>query len=72
MSKTTYNGFWNNGKQRIAVIRTSEEGYIRYRIVDENGKKLSELLGAYAEGKLPGFIKEGSNCTFQLLSCHKC
>jgi len=56
-----YNGFWNNGTERIAIIRTAKDGIIHYRVVDEKGKKLSELRKEYAEEKLIGFIKEGSN-----------
>lgn len=56
-----YNGLWNNGSERIAINRTTKDGLIHYRNVDEKGKKLGSLQKEYAEEKLIGFIKEGSN-----------
>jgi hypothetical protein len=53
-----FNGFWTNGTERIAINRTTKDGLIHYRVVDEKGKKLSKLHKAYAEEKLIRFIKE--------------
>ncbi|UNA01690.1 hypothetical protein MG295_00273 [Bacillus phage vB_BcgM] len=60
-----YNGFWNNKEERIVISRTSEDGIIHYRVVDEKGKILSRLYKAYAEDTLIGYIKEGSNQLFK-------
>lgn len=60
-----YNGFWSNDKRRLVVIRTSKDGMIHYREVDENGKTSSKLHKEYAEEVLPSFLKEGSNAPFK-------
>ncbi|AFQ96339.1 hypothetical protein [Bacillus phage vB_BceM_Bc431v3] len=60
-----YNGFWSNGKKRLVVIRTSKDGMIHYREVDEKGKTSSKLQKDWAEEVLPSFLKEGSNEPFK-------
>lgn len=60
-----YNGFWYNAEERIVVTRVTKDGIIYYRLVDEKGKKLSRLHKDYAEDKLLGFTKEGSNETYK-------
>lgn len=56
-----YNGFWYNEKERIVISRTTEDGIIYYRVVDDRGKKQGRLHKDYAQEKLPGYTKEGSN-----------